>query len=99
MLPAELSRAEPSTSRSTASLRGPAALPGDDVKPESSVTFRCSGNRGLYIHRNIWHGAVVPLDDHARFLNRQGRVHARISVDLAKEFGCYLAAPMRRPDA
>jgi ureidoglycolate lyase len=77
----------------------PLALPGDDVKPESFVTFRCSGHRGLYIHPNIWHGAVVPLDDHARFLDRQGRVHARVSVDFAKEFGCYLAAPMRRPSA
>jgi hypothetical protein len=77
----------------------PLALPGDDVKPESFVTFRCSGNRGLYIHPNIWHGAVVPLDDHARFLDRQGRVHARVSVDFAREFGCYLAAPMQRPEA
>jgi ureidoglycolate lyase len=77
----------------------PLALPGDDVKPENFVTFRCSGNRGLYIHPNIWHGAVVPLDDHARFLDRQGRVHARVSVDFAKEFGCYLAAPMQRPEA
>ena len=43
------------------------------------------------------HGAVVPLDDEAEFLDRQGRVHARVSVDFVKEFGCYLAAPMRRP--
>ena len=35
--------------------------------------------------------------DHAEFLDRQGRVHARVSVDFAKEFGCYLAAPLRRP--
>jgi hypothetical protein len=41
----------------------------------------------------------VPLDDHAEFLDRQGRVHARVSVDFAKEFGCYLAAPLRRPGA
>ena len=30
-------------------------------------------------------------------LDRQGRVHARVSVDFAKEFGCYLAVPMPRP--
>ncbi len=77
----------------------PLALPGDHVKPESFVTFRCGGKRGLYIHPNIWHGAVVPLDDQAGFLDRQGRVHARVSVDFAREFGCYLAAPMRRPGA
>jgi hypothetical protein len=74
----------------------PLALPGDDVTPEKFVTFWCDGSRGLYIHPNIWHGAVVPLADHAEFLDRQGRVHARVSVDFAKEFGCYLAAPLRR---
>jgi ureidoglycolate lyase len=73
----------------------PLTLPGDDVTPERFVTFWCDGSRGLYIHPNIWHGAVVPLDDHAEFLDRQGRVHARVSVDFPKEFGCYLAAPLR----
>lgn len=73
----------------------PLALPGDDVTPEKFVTFHCDGSRGLYIHPNIWHGAVVPLDDQAKFLDRQGRVHARVSVDFAKEFGCYLATPLR----
>jgi ureidoglycolate lyase len=77
----------------------PLALPGDDVTPEKFVTFWCDGSRGLYLHPNVWHGAVVPLDDEAEFLDRQGRVHARVSVDFAREFGCYLAAPMRRPDA
>jgi ureidoglycolate lyase len=67
----------------------PLALPGDDVTPEKFIAFRSNG-RGLYIHPNIWHGAVVPLDDHAEFLDRQGRVHARVSVDFPKEFGCYL---------
>ena len=74
----------------------PLALPGDDVTPERFVTFWCDGSRGLYIHPNIWHGAVVPLDDRAEFLDRQGRVHARVSVDFPKEFGCYLSAPLRR---
>jgi ureidoglycolate lyase len=76
----------------------PLALPGDDVRPEQFVTFCCDGRRGLYIRPNIWHGAIVPLDDRAEFLDRQGRVHARVSVDFAKEFGCYLAVPMRRSD-
>jgi ureidoglycolate lyase len=75
----------------------PLALPGDDVAPDRFVTFWCDGTRGLYIHPNVWHGAFVPLDDHAEFLDRQGRVHARVSVDFAKEFGCYLASPLRRP--
>ncbi|HUN27945.1 MAG TPA: ureidoglycolate lyase [Steroidobacteraceae bacterium] len=73
----------------------PLALPGDDVAPDRFVSFWCDGSRGLYIHPNVWHGAVVPFDDHAELLDRQSRVHARVSVDFAKEFGCYLAAPMR----
>ena len=77
----------------------PLALPGDDVTPERFVTFWCDGSQGLYIHPNVWHGAFVPLDDHAEFLDRQGRVHARVSVDFAREFGCYLASPLRHPGA
>ena len=76
----------------------PLALPGDDVTAEKFVSFWCDGRSGLYIHPNVWHGAVVPFDEHAEFLDRQGRVHARVSVDFAKEFGCYLAVPMQRPD-
>ena len=77
----------------------PLALPGDDVTPERFVTFWCDGSQGLYIHPNVWHGAFVPLDDHAEFLDRQGRVHARVSVDFPREFGCYLATPLRHPGA
>jgi ureidoglycolate lyase len=75
----------------------PLALPGDDVTPEQFVSFYCDGSCGLYIHPNIWHGAVVPLADHAELLDRQGRVHARVSVDFAKEFGCYLGVPLQSP--
>jgi hypothetical protein len=75
----------------------PLALPGDDVTPEKFVSFRCDGSHGLYVHPNVWHGAVVPLDDRAELLDRQGRVHARVSVDLPKEFGCYLGVPLRQP--
>lgn len=71
----------------------PLALPGDDVTPERFVAFRSSG-RGLYLHPNVWHGPVAPLDDHARFLDRQGRVHARVSVDFVREFGRYLSMPL-----
>ena len=75
----------------------PLALPGDDVTPDKFVSFWCDGTRGLYVHPGVWHGAVVPHADTARFLDRQGRVHARVSVDFVKEFGCYLGAPLRRP--
>ena len=73
----------------------PLALPGDDVTPEQFVSFWCDGSTGLYIHPNVWHGALVPLEDTAEFLDRQGRVHARVSIDFVKEFGCYLSVPMR----
>jgi ureidoglycolate lyase len=75
----------------------PLALPGDDVTPEKFVSFWCDGRRGLYLHPNVWHGAVVPHADQAQFLDRQGRVHARVSVNFVTEFGCYLGASLRRP--
>jgi ureidoglycolate lyase len=75
----------------------PLAPPGDDVTPDDFAAFYCDGSRGLYIAPNVWHGAFVPHADEARFLDRQGRVHARVSVDFPKEFGCYLAAPLDRP--
>lgn len=75
----------------------PLALPGDDVTPEKFITFWCDGQRGLYVHPNVWHGALVPHADEAQFLDRQGRVHARVSVNFVREFGCYLGAPLRRP--
>ena len=72
----------------------PLALPGDDVTPEQFVTFRCDGGQGLYIHPGVWHEAVIPIADRATFLDRQGKVHARVSVDFVKEFGGYLSAPL-----
>ena len=64
---------------------------------EGACRHWCDGRCGLYLHPNVWHGALVPLDDEAQFLDRQGRVHARVSVNFVKEFGCYLGAPLRRP--
>lgn len=75
----------------------PLASPGDDVRPEHFTTYYCAGTTGLYVRPNVWHGAVVPIADTARLLDRQGRVHARVSVDFPKEFGCYLAAPLVPP--
>ncbi len=74
----------------------PAALPGDDLTPDQVVAFWCDGSRGLYIHPNIWHEGIFPVTDKQRFLDRQGRVHARISCDIGKEFGVYLSVPLRR---
>jgi hypothetical protein len=72
----------------------PLALPGDDVTPERFVCFRFAGLQGLYIHPNIWHEGVFALSGTQRFFDRQGAVHARVSVDFAREFGCLLEAPI-----
>jgi ureidoglycolate lyase len=71
------------------------ALPGDDVKPEDFRAFHFSGGKGLYIHPNVWHETIVPLSPRMRFFDRQGKVHARISVDFGKEFGVYPLVPLR----
>lgn len=72
----------------------PVALPGDDITPDKVVAFYCDGSRGLYIHANIWHEGIFPAEDTQRFQDRQGRVHARVSCDFGKEFGCYLSVPL-----
>jgi hypothetical protein len=72
----------------------PLALPGDDIAPEQFVCFRFDGRHGLYIHPNIWHEGVFTLSGTQRFFDKQGAVHARVSVDFAREFACLLEAPI-----
>jgi len=72
----------------------PLALPGDDIKPEDFVCFRFSGDQGLYIHPNVWHEGVFAPSGTQRFFDKQGAVHARVSVEFAREFGCLLEAPL-----
>jgi ureidoglycolate lyase len=75
----------------------PLAPPGDDVTPGAFTAFWFDGSAGLYVHPNVWHGAFVPHADEAVFFDRQSRVHARVSVDFPREFGCYLSVPLARP--
>ena len=72
----------------------PLALPGDDIAPEKFVCFRFDGSQGLYIHPDIWHEGVFAMAGTQRFFDQQGAVHARVSVDFAREFGCLLEAPI-----
>jgi hypothetical protein len=72
----------------------PLALPGDDVKPEDFVCFWFDGSQGLYIHPNIWHDGVFALSGKQRFYDKQGAVHARVSVDFPREFQCLLQADL-----
>jgi hypothetical protein len=37
---------------------------------------------------------VFSLSGTQRFFDRQGKVHARVSVEFAREFGCLLEAPI-----
>ncbi len=75
----------------------PVAPPGDDVKPEQFVAFRSDGTFGIYIHPDIWHEGTFPILPTGRFFDKQGRVHARVSVDLAGEFGVLLSVPLIAP--
>lgn len=73
----------------------PVALPGDNLTPDKVVAFWCDGSTGLYIHPGVWHEGIFPVEDEQSFLDRQGRVHARVSADIGKEFGVYLSCPLR----
>ena len=68
----------------------PLALPGDDIKLEDFKAFYFDGSKGLYIHPNIWHEGVFPLQEESSFNGKQGKVHARVSIDLKEEFGKYI---------
>jgi hypothetical protein len=74
----------------------PMALPGDDVRPEHFVTFWFDGSQGCYMHPNVWHEGVFTCGARGRFHDRQGAVHARVSVEFPREFGCLLSVPLRR---
>lgn len=48
----------------------------------------------LYIHPNVWHEGVFATRGTQRFFDKQGAVHARVSVDFAREFGCLIEAAL-----
>ena len=72
----------------------PVALPGDDLRPGDVVALHCDGSQGLYIHPGIWHDGVFPVAGAQSFRDRQGRVHARVSCNFAREFGVFLNVPL-----
>lgn len=69
------------------------ARPGDDVRPEDFVAFQFDGRRGVHVDPGVWHQPVFPIRPSARFMNRQGRVHACVSIDFVGEFGVYVEVP------
>lgn len=72
----------------------PLAPPGDDVRPDQFVAFRSDGTTGIYVAPGVWHDGAFPVGRRGRWLTRQGRVHARVSCDFAREFGCLLEVPL-----
>ena len=72
----------------------PVALPGDDLTLDKIVALWCDGSQGLYIHPGIWHEGVFPATTSQSFRDRQGRVHARVSCNIAQEFGVFLDVPL-----
>ena len=75
------------------------ARPGDDVSPEDFVAVYCRGDQGIHIDTGVWHQPVYPLWDNAEFDDKQGAVHACVSVNFLSEFGCLLSIPLRAPAA
>lgn len=72
----------------------PVAMPGDDLSLDKIIAFWCDGSQGLYIHPGIWHEGVFPATTAQSFRDRQGRVHARVSCNVAQEFGVFLNVPL-----
>ena len=74
----------------------PLALPGDDVTAGALRVLPLRRQPGpLHPSRHLARGRVR-LAGKQRFFDRQGAVHARVSVDFAREFGCLLEAPIER---
>ena len=69
---------------------------GDDVKPDDMRAFLVPEGKGVYFHPGTWHNGVYVRPEHspARFLTRQGRVHARVSCSWAAEFDTLLKVPL-----
>lgn len=70
------------------------ARPGDDVKLEDFIAFWFDGTRGVHVDPGVWHQPVFPDVARAVFDNRQGRVHACVSVDFIGECGVFIEVPL-----
>lgn len=71
------------------------APPGDEVRPEAFVAFYFDGRCGVHIAPGVWHQPAFPTADCAVFDDKQGAVHACVSVDFIAEFGVLLEVPLR----
>ncbi len=70
------------------------ARPGDDVTPDDFVAFAFDGSCGVHIDPGVWHQPLFPVGERLTFDDKQGRVHACVSVSFVAEFGVYLSVPL-----
>ena len=69
---------------------------GDDITPKDMCAFFIPAGFGIYMHPGTWHNGIYVSKEYTptRFLTRQGRVHARVSVSWASEFNSLLRIPL-----
>ena len=67
---------------------------GDSPDLDRAVVARSDGSFGICVRPGVWHDGVYPERGDGRFRTRQGRVHARVSADVAAEHGCLLRIPL-----
>lgn len=72
---------------------------GDDITPKDMQSFFVPAGLGIYMHPGTWHNGIYvsKKDAPARFLTRQGRIHARVSISWAAEFDSILRVPLKPP--
>ena len=70
---------------------------GDDIKPTDMKAFYISKGKGVYIYPGTWHNGIYVEKKYcpAKFVTKQGAVHARISCSWADEFGYLLKVPLK----
>lgn len=74
----------------------PVVPAGEDPDLHRAVGAYSDGSFAICVRPSVWHDGVYPLRANGRFLTRQGRVHARISADLAAEFATLLCVQLAR---
>ncbi len=72
----------------------PAIPVGDTPDLDRAVIAASDGTFAICLRPGVWHDGVYPLQGDGRFWTRQGRVHARVSADISREFGCLLRLPL-----
>ena len=61
------------------------ARPGDMVQASDFKAYHFDGTFGLQILPNVWHQPLIPLDEAAKYRNKQGSIHACVVYDSIVE--------------